>query len=140
MAVADTKVPLFKDHFWHFQIKIKFWKKTWGRAASDYRTLISSGLFPAQFYPSIKVILKHKHLTWINFLLIKYKLINFDWIFDVTWINLLLVKHKVINFDWIINNWIFHNLLINYPSLIKKSQYRSSFSLVFFRIAFLKNS
>ena len=27
MAVADTKVPLFKDHFWHFQIKIKFWKK-----------------------------------------------------------------------------------------------------------------
>ena len=27
MAVADTKVPLFKDPFWHFQIKIKFWKK-----------------------------------------------------------------------------------------------------------------
>ena len=27
MAVADTKVPLFKDHFWHFQIKRKFWKK-----------------------------------------------------------------------------------------------------------------
>ena len=27
MAVADTKVPLFKDHFWHFQIKIKFRKK-----------------------------------------------------------------------------------------------------------------
>ena len=27
MAVADTKVPLFKDHFWNFQIKIKFWKK-----------------------------------------------------------------------------------------------------------------
>ena len=46
MAVADTKVPLFKDHFWHFQIKIKFRKKLRGRAASDYRTLISSGLFP----------------------------------------------------------------------------------------------
>ena len=23
MAVADTKVPLFNDHFWHFQIKIR---------------------------------------------------------------------------------------------------------------------
>ena len=27
VAVADTKVPLFKDYFWHFQIKIKFRKK-----------------------------------------------------------------------------------------------------------------
>ena len=27
MAVADTKVPLFKDPFWHFQIKVKFRKK-----------------------------------------------------------------------------------------------------------------
>ena len=27
MAVADTKVPLFKDHFWHFQIKMKFRKR-----------------------------------------------------------------------------------------------------------------
>ena len=27
MAVADTKVFLFKDHFWHFQIKIKFQKQ-----------------------------------------------------------------------------------------------------------------
>ena len=43
--ITDTKVPLFKDHFWHFQIKIKFRKKLRGRAASDYRTLIS-GLFP----------------------------------------------------------------------------------------------
>ena len=25
--VTDTKVPLFKDHFWHFQIKTKFRKK-----------------------------------------------------------------------------------------------------------------
>ena len=24
MAAADTKAPLFKNHFWHFQIKIKF--------------------------------------------------------------------------------------------------------------------
>ena len=52
MAVAHTKVPLFKDPFWHFQIKIKFKKKSQGRAASDYqmpdyRTLTSSGLFPA---------------------------------------------------------------------------------------------
>ena len=28
MAVADTKVPLFKGPFWHFQIKLKFRKKT----------------------------------------------------------------------------------------------------------------
>ena len=48
MAVADTKVPLFKDHFWHFQIK-NFEKKSWSRAASDYRMLISSGLFPVCF-------------------------------------------------------------------------------------------
>ena len=27
MAVADTKVDLFKDHFWHFQIKKKSKKK-----------------------------------------------------------------------------------------------------------------
>ena len=27
MVVSDTKVPLFKDYFWHFQIKIKFRKK-----------------------------------------------------------------------------------------------------------------
>ena len=27
MAVPDTKVPLFKDHFWRFQIKIRFPKK-----------------------------------------------------------------------------------------------------------------
>ena len=27
MAVASTKVPLFKDPFWHFQIKIKFQRK-----------------------------------------------------------------------------------------------------------------
>ena len=25
--VIDTKVPLFKDHVWHFQIKIKFQRK-----------------------------------------------------------------------------------------------------------------
>ena len=27
MIVADIKVSPFKDHFWHFQIKIKFGKK-----------------------------------------------------------------------------------------------------------------
>ena len=46
MTVADTKEPLFKDPFWHFQIKINFGKKSQGRAESDYRTLASSGLFP----------------------------------------------------------------------------------------------
>ena len=28
LVVANTKVHLFKDHFWHFQIKIKFFKKS----------------------------------------------------------------------------------------------------------------
>ena len=27
--VTNTKVPLFKDHFWHFQIKITFRKKNY---------------------------------------------------------------------------------------------------------------
>ena len=27
MAVVNTKVPLFKDPLWHFQIKMKFRKK-----------------------------------------------------------------------------------------------------------------
>ena len=44
-VVADTKVPLFEDHFWHFQVKIEFKKKLRGSAASD-GTLISLGLFP----------------------------------------------------------------------------------------------
>ena len=50
MAVAGAKVPLFKDHFWHFQIKIRPWKKSRGRAASDYRMLISSGLLSGKYY------------------------------------------------------------------------------------------
>ena len=37
-----------------------------------------------------------------------------DWHFYVTWINLLLMKHKLVNFDWIVNNLIVHKLLINY--------------------------
>ena len=27
VAVVDTKLPIFKEHFWHFQVKIKFRKK-----------------------------------------------------------------------------------------------------------------
>ena len=54
MAVADTKVPLFKDPFWHFQVKIKFWKKSQGRAVCNYQTLTSSELFPV----GIKLLLK----------------------------------------------------------------------------------
>ena len=33
MAVADTKVALFKDYFWDFQIKIKFQKKITGQGS-----------------------------------------------------------------------------------------------------------
>ena len=46
MAVADTKVPLFKDPFWHFQSKQNFEEKSRGKAVSNYRTLTSSRLFP----------------------------------------------------------------------------------------------
>ena len=31
------------------------------------------------------------------------------------------MKHKLINFDWIVNNFIVHNLLINYLNFIKES-------------------
>ena len=37
-----------------------------------------------------------------------------NWTFYVTWINLLLMKHKLVNFDWIVNNLIVCNLLIIY--------------------------
>ena len=53
--VTDTKVPLFKDHFWHFQIKIKFRKKIRGTAASNYRMLISSELFPVYINSNLDV-------------------------------------------------------------------------------------
>ena len=43
--VTDAKAPIFKNHFWHFQIKIKFEKKLHGKAVSYYQMLISSGLF-----------------------------------------------------------------------------------------------
>ena len=50
MAVAGAKVTLFKDHFCHFQIKIRPGKKSRRTAASDYRTLISSGLLSGKYY------------------------------------------------------------------------------------------
>ena len=52
-----------------------------------------------------------------KFLAQKIKLANLDWTFYVTWINLLLMKHKLINFNWIVNNLIALNLLINYLNL-----------------------
>ena len=39
--------------------------------------------------------------------------------FYVTWITLLLIKHKLINFDWIVNDLIVHTLSINYQNLVK---------------------
>ena len=42
----------------------------------------------------------------------KIKLPNLDWTFYATWINLLLMKHKLLNFDWFVNNLIVRNLLI----------------------------
>ena len=69
--VSDTKVPLFKDHFWHFQIKIKFQKKLWGRAAFDYQTLISSGLFPAIFNSPLFIFLKKWNTGILAYLVIE---------------------------------------------------------------------
>ena len=70
-----------------------------------------------------------KKSKWLIFCL-KNKLPNLDWTFYVTWINFLLMKQKLINFNWNVNNLIVHNLLITYLNL-KKSQYRSSFSPLF---------
>ena len=65
---------------------------------------------------------------------------NLDWTFYVTWINLLLMKHKLINFDWIVNNLIVRNLLINYLNLIKESiQKQLLTEQMFFEIGVLKN-
>ena len=52
---------------------------------------------------------------------LKNKLPNLDQTFDVTWINLLLIKYKLLNFDWIANNLIVRNLLINYLNVTKES-------------------
>ena len=49
------------------------------------------------------------------FCLKNYKLI--EQLFYVTWINILLMKHKLINFDWIVNKLIVLNLFINDLSL-----------------------
>ena len=46
-----------------------------------------------------------------QFFALKIKLPDFDWTFHVTCINLLLMKHKLINFDRIVNNLIVHNLV-----------------------------
>ena len=65
---------------------------------------------------------------------------NLDWTFYKTWINLLLTKHKLINFDWIVNNLIVHNLLINYLNLIKESiQKQLLTDQIFFDIGVLRN-
>ena len=65
---------------------------------------------------------------------------NLDWTFYVTWINLLLMKHKLINFDWIVNNLIVFNLLKNYLNLIKESiQKQLLIEQMFFEIGVLKN-
>ena len=75
MAVAYTKVPLFKDP-WHFQIKIKFFKKKQqGQAASDYwtpdyRTLTSSGLFPALRFIHINIKIVSFKVVFAAFLLV----------------------------------------------------------------------
>ena len=65
---------------------------------------------------------------------------NLDWTFYVLWINLLLMKHKLINFDWIVSNLIVCNLLINYLNLIKESIKKQLLSKkMFFEIDVLKN-
>ena len=103
-----------------------------------------------------EVILKCKktfYLTWIIFLPIKHKLINFDWTLYVTWINFLLLKHKLkkfwLNFSCNMNdsflrktqaelfNCIAHNLLITYLNLIKEPIQKQQ-PIGVFRVVFLK--
>ena len=72
------------------------------------------------------------YCTWINFLL--------DWTFYVTLIGLLLMKHKLINFDWIVNNLIVCKLLTHYLNLIKESVQKQLFTeQMFFEIGVLEN-
>ena len=56
---------------------------------------------------------------------------NLIWAFylHVTWINRLLMRHKLINFDWIVNNLIVHNLLIPVNRSSCSPQFYSCFSL-----------
>ena len=46
MAVADAKLPLFKDHFWDFQIKIKFQKQITRQGSVQLPDPDSSRLLP----------------------------------------------------------------------------------------------
>ena len=77
---------------------------------------------------------------------------NLEWTFYVTLINLLLMKYKFIsvNIHWIGNNFIAHNLLINYLNLIRVNKeavahrcsvavFKKSEAQVFFKIGVLKN-
>ena len=65
---------------------------------------------------------------------------NFDWTFCVTWINFLLIKNKFINFDWIVNNLIVCNLLINYLNWINGSNTETATHRAdLLRIGVLKN-
>ena len=60
--------------------------------------------------------------------------------FYFTWISFLLMKHKLINFYWIANNLIVRNLLINYLNLIKGSiQKQLPTEQMFFEVGVLKN-
>ena len=88
--------------------------------------------------------LKHKqtlfHTNHFFFLTSTIKLPNLDWTFYVIKINILLVKYKLINFDWIVNNFIVPKLLINYLNLIKESIKKQLLTVqMFFEIDFLIN-
>ena len=65
---------------------------------------------------------------------------NLYWTFYVTWINLLLMKHKLINFDWIFTNVIVRYLLIIHMNLIKESiQKQLLTEQILFEIVVFKN-
>ena len=86
---------------------------------------------------NFKIILKHKpffYLTRIVILLIKHKLISFDWIFYVILLchNNLIVPNLLINYLNLMKEPIQKQLLI---SILQNSHLRSSCLQMFFKIA-----
>ena len=51
-------------------------------------------------------------------------------LFTLTWINFLLIKHKLIKLNFLCNLKLVHCMLINYPNLIKESIQKQLLSII----------
>ena len=51
-------------------------------------------------------------------------------LFTLTWINFLLIKHKLIKLNFLCNLKLVHCMLINYPNLIKESIQKKLLSII----------